>query len=351
MLSGPEVSRILQQFEDHYLNSVVEEVMQNHESGKSSQVTFHRQVNKLCDVIRGFGNPFLDNFNELVTLDSRDCAHPSVAETVRKIEEIGEQQYARYVKDVTVDRTKSIHAKIKKNNLPLFGKLPTKSSSSKQEKQISLLKGNVSLFAQLFVSIQSRESDMKEFFSHEVESFPPSLSEFGNLRLPNAKSDLLKCLKNNESHPEPQHQFDCKVLDGAVVVHCLPTAGISTFDDYADKVFIPHLQQQIKSSHRVDVVWDTYNQDSLKEATREKRGDGIRRKVSGQVKLPTNWIKFLRDPDNKTKLFSFLSDKVASFDWPTDKSMYITSGLFIRINVICFVLQYNHIMKMIFRKL
>jgi len=73
-------------------------------------------------------------------------------------------------------------------------------------------------------------------------------------------------------------------------------------------------------------VWDTYVADSLKESTRDKRGTGIRRKVSGQVKLPVNWMQFLQDSTNKTELFQFLSQKVSLFGFPTEKSLSITSG-------------------------
>ena len=143
----------------------------------------------------------------------------------------------------------------------------------------------------MYVALQNREGDMREFFSHEVQSFPPALSEFGNLRLPSAKSDLLKCLQpNSYGQTDSPTQFDCKVLDGAVIVHCLPTVEASTFDEYTEKVFIPHLQQQLHQSKCVDVVWDTYVPDSLKDATREKRGQGVRRKVAGQTKLPKNWM-------------------------------------------------------------
>ena len=43
---------------------------------------------------------------------------------------------------------------------------------------------------------------LKEFFAHEIQSFPPSLSDFGKLHLPNTKSDTLKCLDQDEQ-PEP----------------------------------------------------------------------------------------------------------------------------------------------------
>lgn len=61
---------------------------------------------------------------------------------------------------------------------------------------------------------------MREFFSHEVQSFPPALCEFGNIRLPNSKLDLSKCLKPNsrDDNPNMPRQFDSKILDGSIVV-------------------------------------------------------------------------------------------------------------------------------------
>ena len=142
-------------------------------------------------------------------------------------------------------------------------------SLSKQSKTIKALQNNVSLFAQLYIAMQNRDADLGEFFCHEVQSFPSSLSEFGNLRLPSNKSELVKCIVQPQQ-AEPPTEFDCKICDGAVIVHCLPVTGVITFDGYAENVFIPHICNQ--SSRRVDVVWDTYVCDSLKDSTREKRG-------------------------------------------------------------------------------
>lgn len=173
--------------------------------------------------------------------------------------------------------------------------------------------------------MRNRESELEEFFKHKVQSYLPSISEFGNLRLRTSKSDLLACLPRPAEQLDPPQHFQCRILDGAVVVHCLPTTGAATFNEYADQVFIPHLLSQLQHSDRVDVVLDTVP-GSLKESTREKRGTGTRRKVSGQAKLRPNWMQFLRDPNNKTELFQFLTSKVAAFSFQTEKSVYITSG-------------------------
>ena len=171
--------------------------------------------------------------------------------------------------------------------------------------------------------MQTRDSDLAEFFAHEIQSFPPSLSDFGKLHLPSTKSDLLRCIEQPEQS-EPPSTYDCKVMDGAVIVHSLPT-NVSTFHDYADRIFIPSLEKQVQSTSRLDVVWDIYTPHSLKESTREKRGKGVRRKVSGETKLPGNWVDFLRDSMNKKELFAFLTSKVAQFSWPPDKAVYVTS--------------------------
>ncbi len=323
MRSGHETTRLLHQFEGQYLEHSDEHGGRlNHEMGLSAQKTFRKQVKNLVDVMRKMENPFLDDFPELVTLDSRDCADDEVAKAVMNLDTLGQTQYREYVKAVIEDRTTSIHNTIKRNKIPLYKKKPLR-DKSKQTKRIAALQNNVALFAQLYIAMQSRNADLEEFFSHEVQPFPPSLSEFGNLRLPSDKSELLKCIIPS-TQPEPPTQFDCSVLDGAVVVHCLPVTGSSTFDDYAHNVFIPYLSSQI--SRRVDVVWDTYIPNSLKESTREKRGKGVRRKVAGGTKLPSNWVSFLRDSLNKEELFHFLSLKVAGHNWPERKTIHVTSG-------------------------
>ena len=159
--------------------------------------------------------------------------------------------------------------------------------------------------------MQSCDGDLEEFFAHEIQFFPSSLSDLGKLHLPSTKSDLLKCLEQPELS-DPPSTYDCIVLDGAVIVHFLPTKTVNTFSEYAEKIFIPYINKLLQCSTRVDIVWDTYLLDSLKESTREKWGKGVRRKVSTQTKLPGKWIDFLHDPLNKGSYFPFFLPRFRS---------------------------------------
>ena len=158
--------------------------------------------------------------------------------------------------------------------------------------------------------MQHREGDLNTFFQHENHPYPPSLSDRGKLQL-GEKSELLNILlQESQAEKELPTSFDVKVLDGAAIVYLLSPTNATTFDEYASNVFIPYIKKQLDTSERIDVVWDTYVTNSIKESTREKRGKGIRRKVAGKNKIPKNWPDFLRDSINKQELFYFLSSKI-----------------------------------------
>ena len=161
---------------------------------------------------------------------------------------------------------------------------------------------------------------MPTFFKHENLVFPPSLPDYGTLRS-TTKYDLMELLTGDDAFEAPSY-FDAIAIDGTALVHLLPTTSIKTLiDEYADQVFLSYLVKQLDKCSRLDVVWDTYIADSIKASTREKRGQGIRRKVAGKNMVPTIWKCFLRDENNK-----LLSNKVAAFKYPESKEFFVTQG-------------------------
>ena len=79
------------------------------------------------------------------------------------------------------------------------------------------MKSDVALFSKLYIGCQLRHGDMDDFFSHENQACPPSISDSGKLRSGD-KSDLLPCLKGfSEPHAEAPN-VSAKILDGAAIV-------------------------------------------------------------------------------------------------------------------------------------
>ena len=130
------------------------------------------------------------------------------------------------------------------------------------------------------------------FFAHENQSTPPSLSDFGKLKL-GKKSDLLDSLPFSNQHIPPE-KVDCKIYDAPAIVHFLPTGAARTFEEYAEVVFLPYITHQLLTTERIDVVYDRYIDGSIKAGTREQRGAGTRTKVSARTKMPPKWQDSLK---------------------------------------------------------
>jgi hypothetical protein len=308
MVAGPETARVIQEFEmslekGHKVER--KEVPKHHDASKAVQTAFDKDVKALVTAMSNMGNPFVEESGSIVVLDSKDVASTDMVNTVKQVEKIGKDQYDVYVKERLIDKTKSIMDTIKKNNLPLFSQ-PRKRVVSKAQMKISSLKSNCALFSRLYIGCQSRDGNLEEFFSHENQAYPPSLSQMGELYF-GTKSNLAQCLESGVELGSNMPEVDVIILDGAAIINMLAPRNARTFSEYASNVFEPYVLSQLKHTRRVDIVFDQYISDSLKSTTREKRGKGTRRKVTPGGTLPTNWSQFLRVDDNKTELFHFLS--------------------------------------------
>ncbi|KAH3768118.1 hypothetical protein DPMN_169330 [Dreissena polymorpha] len=185
----------------------------------------------MTNTLEEMGNPFLEECEDLLVLGTRDIADPKVANTMRNIEQIRKNHYQEYIRDRLDNRTNPLSDPIKQNKLHLFNRQESK-VGAKDKQQISLLKQNCSLFSQLYVSCQVRDGNLIEFFRHENQAYPPSLSLFGQLRL-GSKSDLLVPLEKIITSQTECPEIEALIIDGAVIVNMLKPRFCKTFEDYA----------------------------------------------------------------------------------------------------------------------
>ena len=314
MVSGPEMSRIIKDFElsqelirnipkqEEQEEQEGQDDLRHHEQIKGVQNTFWKQVNAVCSTIEEMGNPFADQTGDLFVLDTRDIADSKVVETVRTVEQLGKDQYQQFVTKRLQERTTPLFDTIRKNKLSLFNSPRATKEKSSDKLKIASLKSNCSLFSRLYVSCQVRDGDLEGFFGHENQSFPPSLSQYGKLRS-GTKSDLLSCLEKNGPVQTQSPSVEALLLDGAAIVNMLKPGASKTFQEYSETVFLPYVIKQLRNVKRVDVVWDRYLPGSLKDSARSKRGKGIRRRVRPDTRIPGDWTAFLRVDENKQELF------------------------------------------------
>ena len=138
----------------------------------------------------------------------------------------------------------------------------------------------------------------------------------------------MECLEAVVSESAPD--VDVKIVDGAALVHILDPkksqVSVKTFHDYAQNVFLPYIERMLQDVIRIDVVWDTYVEDSLKAQTRMNRGSGNHLRVSNSTNIPVDWKSFLRCDASKDSLFHLLADAIREFHPPQQKHVISTYG-------------------------
>lgn len=259
MISGPEVSQVIQEFEEALcINKRGRQSdRKHHEQTKSFQESFHADLTSLMTVLEDQGSPFTASSTDLLVLHNKDIVSPAVVTAMKSMQSIGQSQYQDFVTERLLRQEKAVSHPLKKNNLPTISN-PKEKTVSKNVQQRSLLRRTCSLFSKLYVACVARGGQLRDFFRHENQPFPPSLSDCGEMRQ-SQKSVLMECLEEHykpsdgDTTPEISHL----IIDGAAVVNMIPPGRSRTFGEYADLAFLPYLQHQLRPAiQRLDVVWD-----------------------------------------------------------------------------------------------
>ena len=136
MVSGPEIARLIAEFE-----SVQDAIKTNqskgpdvyhHEQVKSVQEKFQAQVGALFETMETLGNPFKEDSDDLLDLDTKEISSDNVVATVNTIENAGQGQFQVFVEERFVNRKKEVTDVIKLNKFALFSNPRT--SSTKKSK-------------------------------------------------------------------------------------------------------------------------------------------------------------------------------------------------------------------------
>ena len=176
MVSGPEVSHLVSQYESTSQVKVDSEDVRHHEQNMKSQKSFSDKVQNLFSVMKDLGNPLQEESSYLLSLETKTIAHPSAADLIRNHLEKGNAAFIDFFNGLGDEA--SFYRPIKKNKTDFF-RQQADLGTGKMKEQV--LKDDCRLFSQLFISCQSRECDLLQFFKHENQSFPAALSDTGKL--------------------------------------------------------------------------------------------------------------------------------------------------------------------------
>ena len=340
-ISRPEVLRVVQEFENAASSDDAEAKIEHPESSIYHQKKLMRNVKCLIEAVdqKRIANPYLEQHDDLISITTGEIADPVITQSIGNIRSVGKRQSDGFIQDVIENGSKAITDTIKRNNLYTFTNRPSADLKKKPHKRVN---NPTALVTRYYLSIKDRpDCERDDFFKHEIVSEPPTLSKNGQLYT-GTKSTLLKCLPcMPEASKNPRRKEATVVLlDMAAVVHMVkPGNKTDTFKDYLSMNLFPFMERQLTPTvTRVDCIWDTYQEGSLKSGTRAKRGGTtLRQKVADNIRIPKGkaWQKFLNDEENKNRLFQFLSDQLRSLTLDKRYQIVTTKLGFVLSNVEC----------------
>lgn len=118
--------------------------------------------------------------------------------------------------------------------------------------------------------------------------------------------NVVACLSN------PDQTRTCLLIDGMALIQTMKTGGSSTFGDMAMVYYkaVTAFYDQYYCN-RIDIVFDSYREMSIKAGEREKRGSTAALEVkiySPATPLPKQWTKYMSNTQNKRNLCNFLAE-------------------------------------------
>ena len=110
MIAGPEITRMLENFEDSFNDEVKgNDETKHHENTASFEKMFRKDFEALKEEFSTVGNPFKDDSEQMYSIVSRSTTDESSSQSVCSARCLGQEQYHQYTTDVLVLGKKIIY--------------------------------------------------------------------------------------------------------------------------------------------------------------------------------------------------------------------------------------------------
>ena len=96
----------------------------HHEQTERNQRLFMDEVNKLTKVIGDMGNPFQEKSKDLLTLDTKDIAHPNATERIHTHFVRGRIRFDEFIHCLGSEENLTFYEPIKKIKIDFFRQVP-----------------------------------------------------------------------------------------------------------------------------------------------------------------------------------------------------------------------------------
>ena len=238
-------------------------------------------VNILVSKIKVF-NPFGRDNSDLVVISTNDVAPYDVKADLISAPEKGKQIIEQFIEDrLGPNASKGFYDVIKKPAHKTFASLYQVSVHTKAGKTTTV-KADSKLRKRLFNAANSgRKVNVAELVKHELSPVPLSLANLDGTLLVADKPPLAHLLSDfcaQDTPPQPVANT-CVIIDAMALInaHGNKSRKAKTFGDLAAAITKSVFDHFCDTCGRVDIIFDTYNVNSVKQGTRDVRARGSRK--------------------------------------------------------------------------
>ena len=257
----------------------------------------------------GFANPFNIQDDRLICLSSGAPAGEEITTSLLNAEKKGKEQKEMFIQKRLLAKHVPFFDPIKRNN---FKTMATKAASKKVTSSASKVvqyKATSSLVFQLFVKSQMLgvEISTAELMTYPLTVTPCAIATTdGFFAKTNKAAGMNKMISEEDDVDLPPVETTAVISDGNATFYMKQVPA--RMGQIAQKIL-----QSVPSGAETIFSIDSYHDDSIKTAERQRRGCGEKFVIQGeQTKRPHDWKGFLSNDENKQQLIHILSKSWSS---------------------------------------
>ena len=206
--------------------------------------------------------------SSLITLSSGIIPTEVIRRDLEKAYDKGKSAMDSFIDLRLVNMSKSIYDPLKKLRLGTFANMNKKVKVKVKGREVQF-SAQSEIFGKIALIAQSRSADLQEIFKYPLGSVPYALADSMGTMIKTKKADLLAELEKDTTYVNNFPKSSCSILDRMALVRKVKCVEL-TFDKAADEIFNAALSSA-NGSTRIDIVFDIYTDESIKNVERNRR--------------------------------------------------------------------------------
>ena len=267
-------------------------------------------------------NPFITPSKEkrLHNILTKEIMPENIREQLLNVERIGSVAYNKLRRERYIDKAVRLSNTIHRTNLKTFtavhkDTVPSKGNTKCNKREDAGMKRTLEI-------AKERGYTMEELLQYDVSPKSP-LFDYEGLMTKPVKSEMVHELEAKLKENDPRTpKYDnlagtCCIVDVMANIRKIPTKSSKTFGDFSD-AFLSYIASTAKGASRIDLVFDSYFEMSLKHSERQRRAKKLPielHDVSRDTPLPRQMDKFWPSNVNKANFESLIHAEALAWNW------------------------------------